>query len=465
MTCLSSSLVRMRAALIAGTVASVALLGAGVTTSAAQAQTTGTAGTAGTAAGSGWTAEKLPLLRGYTEDTALPEANTIGCASGKCVTAVSFNGTYGGELVVGSGSSWRAIVPPAPSNAASGPGGADEQFAAAGCGDGRCVAVGNYYAKSGSGLLAETGKGTSWKPYELPDRTGEASLARVACADKCAAISTNSVYYRAELELGSGTSWKATVAPVPSNASSDPNVTLTSVACGGKTCVATGGYYTKAGGEDGLLEVTTGSTWKAVSVALPGMRAADQDVALPDIACVASGTCTTIGVSGGVIPGSAFVTGSGTHWTMTKIPLKRGDSLLTSYGLYMACASATTCTAVSEYVGSGGFANGVIAVKSGKTVKLAAIPALGKGTVLVAPIACLSAKLCAFAGTYEAKSGAGEPMLVTGAGTKWKARELPEPKGAPKNLAAEPVWLACPRACDIVGIYDGDAPYLSAGPA
>jgi hypothetical protein len=56
-------------------------------------------------------------------------------------------------------------------------------------------------------------------------------------------------------------------------------------------------------------------------------------------------------------------------------------------------------------------------------------------------------------------------MLVTGAGTKWTARELPAPKGAPKDLATEPVWLACPRACDIVGIYDGEAPYLSAGPA
>jgi hypothetical protein len=107
----------------------------------------------------------------------------------------------------------------------------------------------------------------------------------------------------------------------------------------------------------------------------------------------------------------------------------------------------------------------VIAVKSGKAVKLVALPAPGKGLVLVAPIACPSAKLCAFAGTYEAESGSDGPMLVTGAGTKWTARELPAPKGAPKDLATEPVWLACPRACDIVGIYDGEAAYLSAGPA
>jgi hypothetical protein len=458
---LSGSLVRTRAALIAGTVASAGLLSMGTTASAAHAQTAGSAGTA-----AGWTARKLPLVSGLTEDVALPTANTIGClSSGGCVTAVTFNGTYGGELVVGSGASWRAIVPPAPANAASGPGGADEQFAAAACGGGRCVAVGNYYASAGSGLLAETGKGTSWTPYELPDRTGEAALARVACADKCAAISSNSVYYRAELELGSGTSWKATVAPVPSNASSDPGVTLTAVACGGKTCVATGSYYTRAGGEDGLLEVTAGGAWKAVSVALPGMAAVDQDVALPDVSCVPSGTCTAVGVSEGDVPGSAFITGSGTHWTMVKIPLRRGSSLLPSYGVYVACATATTCTVVSEYVGSGGFARGVIAVKSGKAVKLVALPAPGKGLVLVAPIACPSAKLCAFAGTYEAESGSDGPMLVTGAGTKWTARELPAPKGAPKDLATEPVWLACPRACDIVGIYDGEAAYLSAGPA
>ena len=461
---LSRSPVRTRAAVIAGTVASVALLGGGATTSAAHAKTAGLASTASTAAR--WTARKLPLLRGLSEDIALPAANTIGClSSGECVTAVTFNGTYGGELVVGSGSSWRAIVPPAPSNAASGPGGADEQFAAAACGGRRCVAVGNYFASSGSGLLAETGKGTSWRPYELPDRTGEAALRRIACADKCAAISVNSVYYRAELELGSGTSWKATVAPTPPNAGSHPDVTLTAVACGGRTCVATGSYNTKSGGQDGLLEVTTGRTWKAVSVALPGTAAARQDVVMPDVSCVASGTCTAVGVSVGDIPGSAFITGSGTRWRMVKIPLPRGSSLLTSYGVYVACATATTCTAVSEYVGSGGFAHGVIAVKSGKAVKLAAIPAPGKGVVLLAQIACLSAKLCAFAGTYATKSGSSKPMLVTGAGAKWRARELPAPKGASANPAAEPVWLACPHACDIVGIYDGDVPYLSAGPA
>jgi hypothetical protein len=461
---LSRSLVRTRAALIAGTVASVALIGVGATTSAADAQTSGMADTSSTV--TGWTAEKLPLLPGLTEDIALPTANTIGClSSGECVTAVTFNGTYGGELAVGSGSSWRAIVPPAPSNAGSGPGGADEQFAAAACGGKRCVAVGNYYATSGSGLLAETGKGTSWTPYELPDRTGEASLAAVACADECAAISANSVYYHAELELGSGSSWKATVAPVPSNASSEPGVTLSTVACGGKTCVATGSYYTKSGGEDGLLEVTVGGAWKAVSVTLPGMKAAEQDVAMPDASCVSSGTCTAVGVSNGDIPGSAFITGSGTHWTMAKIPLPRSESLLTTYGVYVACATATACTADGEYVGSGGFAHGVIAVKSGKSVKLVAVPTPGKGVLLLAQIACLSARLCAFAGTYEAKSGSDLPMLVTGAGTKWRSRALPAPKDAPKQLATEPVWLACPHACDIVGIYDGQVPYLSAGPA
>src|ERR1700683_2398250 len=163
----SRCLMRARAALIAGSVASVALLGAGATTPAALARAAGLASTAGAAAG--WTVEKLPLLPGFSEDVALPTANTIGClSSGECVTAVTFNGTYGGELVVGSGSSWRGDVAPAPSNAASGPGGADEQFAAAACGGRRCVAVGNYYASSGSGLLAETGKGTSWKPDELP---------------------------------------------------------------------------------------------------------------------------------------------------------------------------------------------------------------------------------------------------------------------------------------------------------
>lgn len=255
------------------------------------------------------------------------------------------------------------------------------------------------------------------------------------------------------------------MAPVPPNATSTPDVKLYSVACGGKTCVATGSYAARSGGIDGLLEVTAGGAWKPVSVSLPGMSAASQDVDLADVSCVSSGTCTAIGVSDGDGAGSAFITGSGTHWTAVKIPVPHGGAILDSYGVHVACATAASCTAVGEYVGTDGFSRGMVAAMSGKTVKVISPPTPGKGVDLENAVACPSAKLCAFVGDYVVRPGRDEPMLVTGFGTKWTARELPSPKGAPATPATQPVWLACPHACDTIGIYDGQAPYVSGGPA
>jgi hypothetical protein len=112
-------------------------------------------------------------------------------------------------------------------------------------------------------------------------------------------------------------------------------------------------------------------------------------------------------------------------------------------------------------------------VRSGKTLTSIKAPAPsnalnvghGQSVLIEGQVVCPSAKLCVTVGAYEDKSEHEHAVVLTGAGSKWTAKELPAPKGAPSNPLAALFWLACPKACDAVGIYDGDVPYLSAGPA
>jgi hypothetical protein len=462
-----------------------ALLGLGATSALAQpSQTARTAVVASPGAVSsppaGWSARKLPLPAGFTEDTALPTAQEISCLrSGSCVTAVSFNGINGGELAVGGGKSWRAVRPPVPANDLNGPKANDGAFFAVGCGPARCVAVGSYPGATGTGMLAETGSGSSWTPDELPAPAGWLSteLVHVSCGTVCAAIGTVAIRNKgnfALLELGSGTKWKDSVVAAPAGADQVPELTLTSVACRGGNCVAAGSYLSKTRGTEGLLEVESGGKWKSVAAPLPARAAGtNQDVTLNDIACPTATFCNAVGTylgTGGT--GQAeFITGSGTRWTAEKVPVPKGGGGPDPQ--FVGCASATACTASGDYIDSDGFEHMMITVRSGKILTSIRAPAPSNGlnvghgqTILIeGQVACLSARLCVTVGAYNDKPGHEHPAILTGAGTKWTVRELPVPAGSPADPEAALSWLACPRACEAVGIYDGQVPYLSAGPA
>ncbi len=406
----------------------------------------------------GWTASVLPLLPGYSVSTALPSTGDIACLrSGTCVTGVSFNGVPGGEIVTGSGTSWQAVKPPLPANSYAGAGYVD----AVGCGTTTCVAVGSYDATSGSGLLVETGSGTTWTPDEPPEPAPE-GLSAVACYTKCTAIGQG-----LHLESGSGTDWTASVAPQPSK--SDVNAVLTSIACAPATCVAAGGYDNAQGNSLGLLEVETGGKWTAVKAPLPPDADRDPYVDLDAIACSPSGDCTVVGTFWANSPPTTqgvFITGSGTHWTATQIPLPPGKSSVYEMD-DVACSSARSCTAVGGDVDNSGFEHILLTTQAGPDLVSANGPVPSDnaepGASTQGQIACVSALLCVTSGGYTNKAGNYVPFVTSGSGTKWTSRAAPVPSQAPSDPDASLIYLACARSCVAVGNYDGEIPYLSAG--
>lgn len=425
-----------------------------------------------------WAATTAPLPANAGGSYAFPELPEIACVSSTCTAVGSYDLASGfsqGLLVRGSGSSWAATEADLPANAYDG-GATGGGLSAVACGS-ACAAIGDYAATSGSGLLLETGSGTSWAPYEapIPDGATNPQLTGVACGAVCAAIGkdVSAGEPAGLLELGSDGSWTASQAPLPADAGSPSGIVLQGAACVSSTCVVFGYYYDTNGTVQGLLDTeTSGGAWTAAEAPLP-TGALSGTLLLSAAACGSASACTVVGTYSAGVENtqSVLLTGIGQEWTASKAPLPAGVS---SGSLqYVACPSATSCAAVGSYVtyqGETGLAHMLITTKSGaKWSSIAApVPAniVSGGGVSVGPVACTSAGSCAVVGEYNDQSGDDQALVVTGAGTAWTATEVSVPAGAPSNPGPVLNSVACVQSCAAVGTYsEGTVPYVAAGSA
>jgi hypothetical protein len=237
--------------------------------------------------------------------------------------------------------------------------------------------TGTYNDSSGNrpGLVL-TGAGTSWTATEAPKPAGAgadpaddpAGLGSVACssASSCAAAGNytdSSGNPQGWLLTGSGTSWTATEAPLPAGAAADPADELFSVACpSASSCVAVGSYTDSSGNRQGWLLTGSGTSWTATEAPLPA-GAGDELAGLYSVACPSASSCVAAGYytdSSGNLQG-LLLTGSGTSWTATEVPLPAGAAADPEAALYsVACPSASSCVAAGYYTDSSGNRQGVL---------------------------------------------------------------------------------------------------------
>ena len=98
------------------------------------------------------------------------------------------------------------------------------------------------------------------------------------------------------LVTGSGTSWTATEAPLPENASADPVIgTLGSVACPSASSCVAAGTYDDSSSLEGLLVTGLGTSWTATEAPLPENASASPNAALNSVACPSASSCVADG--------------------------------------------------------------------------------------------------------------------------------------------------------------------------
>jgi hypothetical protein len=424
-----------------------------------------------------WTAMAAPEPTGATSGSL----DSVTCPSTTCVaTGWDSNGIL---IVSGSGTSWTATDTPGPVSTQPGSSIAPEGGPYVACATpSACTAVG-YYQDSATGpsstysYLLTGGVGGSWTLRQPPLPTnalagGDVDLRSVACpsATQCVAVGTytDSSYNTEGLVLtGSGSSWQATEAPLPADASgTDQNTQLFSVACSSSQCVIGGGYAVAGSGTDpaysaALVLTGSGSSWTASAPPVPANAIADATnlgvaSGIDQVTCPASG-CVALGqyMDTSKAYEAMVLTQSGTSWTAVEPPLPDNTSGtgLGSALLGLGCASASACTAWGIYDYAENTAQARIMTVTGfGTSWQASDIAAGGGSVGAdagLDVACLSATVCTALDPYDADPG----LLITGSGSAWTATTAPLPSDA-QSTEAHLYAIACSSAqCVSVGTY------------
>jgi len=274
------------------------------------------------------------------------------------------------------------------------------------------------------------------------------------------------------LVTGSKTSWTAIRAPQPAHAMVQVGVSINSVACTSPShCVATGSYTDTSGGNQGLLLIGSGRSWRVIKPPLPsGMATAPtggQNADISDITCPSVFACVAIGQYTDAAAGEQgmMLTGSNSTWTAVRAPTPPGADA--PYGTMLgsvACPAPSECVITGSYIDSYEYAHAML-VTGSRSGWAATRPPLPPGADAAYPssigdVACASATSCVATGVYTDRHDYEHWMIVTGSGTSWSSSEVPMPTGVKAVKAtAQPVGgfgaVACTTAsvCVITGSY------------
>jgi hypothetical protein len=227
---------------------------------------------------------------------------------------------------------------------------------------GSCVAVGTYFDTNDNAAgLIETLSGGIWTSTEAPEPASTATyqsvfLNSLACpvVGSCEAVGSfqtanaageNRIELPAVgvIETLSGGTWTEDVAPVPSNASTQPqgNISaLDAIACPAMgSCEAVGGYDQSSGSLSAFIETLSNGTWKPTSVS--GVTSGLRAVACPEVS-----SCVAVGQSEGDEGSEVLIeTLSGADWTSTSSPLPANAAPANLLGSQEAVLDSVSCPA------------------------------------------------------------------------------------------------------------------------
>ena len=204
--------------------------------------------------------------------------NGVACVSSSSCTAVgtsyiNTSDTFLSLIESWDGTSWSIVASP-------NTGTSDFLNGVACVSSGFCTAVGNYFSSDfPPGTLVEAWNGSNWSIVSSPNTGTGDFLSGVACvsSESCTAVGTL-------IESLNGVRWS--IVPSPNSGYSF----LNGVACISfkslKSCTAVGGH---AGGQT-LIESKKANKWSIVSSPSTG-----SDSTLIGVACLSSGSCTTVG--------------------------------------------------------------------------------------------------------------------------------------------------------------------------
>jgi hypothetical protein len=224
-------------------------------------------------------------------------------------------------------------------------------------------------------------------------------------------------------------------APLPANASSNPNAALMSLSCASAgNCTAVGSYADNTGAGQGLLVTETAGTWATgVEALLPSDAASNPGVFLNSVSCASAGNCTAVGTYQNSSGGGSGALGIGLLLTETAgswapgvkpaLPANASSTPVVRLNS-VSCASAGNCTAVGNYFDGSGYQGLLLTETAGTwgTGVQANLPANASSNPAVAlnSVSCASAGNCTAVGNYSPDGSTGnQGLLLTETAGTW----------------------------------------------
>ena len=172
------------------------------------------------------------------------------------------------------------------------------------------------------------------------------------------------------------------------------------------------------------------------------------------VSCSSASACTAVGqyLASGGATGSLVERWNGTEWSIQPNPTSGATTDDPSLGS-VSCPSATSCTAVGSSL------TGPLAEKwNGSTWSILPTPTTppGAASAAVNAVSCSSANLCTATGNYQVSIPVELALAERWNGTQWTIQPTPNPAGATDTIL-QSVSCATATACTATGIADVSA--------
>ncbi|MGC9961601.1 MAG: hypothetical protein ABSE47_06820, partial [Acidimicrobiales bacterium] len=211
-------------------------------------------------------------------------------------------------------------------------------------------------------------------------------------------------------------------------------------------CIAVGDYTNSGGREVTLAEAWNGSSWKIQTTRNP---TGAQSAGLSGVSCTAA-TCTAVGnyVSSGGTELTLVEVWNGTGWTIrpTADPADAQAARLSA----VSCTRASSCIAVGSYIitDSSGKEVTLAEVWNGANWKIEATPNPTDTEIdLLSGVSCTATSACIAVGSAD-----GGRLAEVLKGTSWKLQAIPSPAGAQASSLSG-ISCSAVSACITVGNY------------
>lgn len=425
-----------------------------------------------------WQSFTAPLPQSAAKAPQI-QVNSVACASPvKCLAIGGYLDSahlWHGLLLVKTGSSWKPLEAPAPSDIGPPDLGGVDLYAVACSPPSTCIAVGGYDDTAGypNGIIV-TQAGPTWiairapLPVETGDYNPRADLTTIACSDRSTCVAGGRYddaagNSRFVLLTGSGTSWTPVEMPVPAGANPDGDRAILALACSASTCHGAGEYTLPSYYSNGLLLTGFGSLWSAL--ATPSGTVSSRttlSVEFNAISCPSSISC----IMGGDILNSArqqngfLLARTRDTWRQVRLP---SPSLYLENGTIddISCESQSFCLATYSYTdiryagalsAKSALFVGAPSQTSWTPVSVPAPSQASKSSVGVDDIACIIRASCVAIGQYKDLSGNWHGLLLSRSGSQWHSTEIMLPRGA-RDPEFDSLTCVSSRMCIAVGTY------------